>query len=317
MKIIKGVDKIARDMRDSIVTIGNFDGVHLAHQKIFKRVVIEASNESRKSVVITFDPHPKKVLHPERRPFFLITSLDEKLKLVADMGIDAVVLLKFSLELAKMTAAEFVKNILYDRLHIKKIFIGHDYSFGRGKEGNEEYLKSSGDRLGFEVEVINAIKADGIPVSSTKTRDAILDGNVKLAARLLGRPYNLGGAVIKGYQRGADIGFPTVNIEPEKALIPCRGVYAVIAEIEGRSRPSVVNIGFNPTFGNDKLSVEAHVLDFRGNISGESLNLLFIDRIRDERKFEGAERLAEQIKKDISQAKEILTPAINEDKKPA
>ena len=317
MKIIKGVDGITRDLRDSIVTIGNFDGVHLAHQKIFKRVVIEANNENRRSVVITFDPHPKKVLHPERRPFFLITSLDEKLRLIADMGIDAVVLLKFSLELAKMTAAEFVKNILWDRLHIKKIFIGHDYSFGRGKEGNEEYLKSSGNRLGFEVEVINAIKADGIPVSSTKTRNAILDGNVKLAASLLGRPYNLGGAVIKGYRRGAGIGFPTANIEPDKVLIPGRGVYAVIAEIEGSSHPSVVNIGFNPTFGNDKLSVETHVLDFKGNIAGKSLNLLFIDRIRDERKFESAERLAKQIEKDIGRAKEILAAAVNEDKKPA
>jgi riboflavin kinase/FMN adenylyltransferase len=306
MKIIKGVNEITRDLRDSIVTIGNFDGVHLAHQEIFKRVVIEADNENRKSIVITFDPHPKKVLHPERRPFLLITSLDEKLKLIADMGIDAVVLLKFSLELAKMTAAEFVKNILWDRLHIKKIFIGHDYSFGRGKEGNEEYLKSSGNRLGFEVEVINAIKADGIPVSSTRTRNAILDGNVKLAARLLGRPYNLGGTVIKGYQRGAGIGFPTANIETDKVLIPDRGVYAVIAEIEGIGHPSVVNIGFNPTFGNDKISVETHVLDFKGNITGKSLNLLFIDRIRDERKFESVERLAGQIKKDIGQAKEIL-----------
>jgi riboflavin kinase/FMN adenylyltransferase len=306
MKIIKGVNEITRDLRDSIVTIGNFDGVHLAHQEIFKRVVIEADNENRKSIVITFDPHPKKVLHPERRPFLLITSLDEKLKLIADMGIDAVVLLKFSLELAKMTAAEFVKNILWDRLHIKKIFIGHDYSFGRGKEGNEEYLKSSGNRLGFEVEVINAIKADGIPVSSTRTRNAILDGNVKLAAKLLGRPYNLGGTVIKGYQRGADIGFPTANIETDKVLIPDRGVYAVIAEIEGIGHPSVVNIGFNPTFGNDKISVETHVLDFKGNITGKSLNLLFIDRIRDERKFESVERLAGQIKKDIGQAKEIL-----------
>ncbi len=298
-------------MRDSIVTIGNFDGVHLAHQKIFKRVVIEADNENRKSIVITFDPHPKKVLHPERRPFFLITSLDEKLRLIADMGIDAVVLIRFSLEVANITAAEFVKNILYDRLHIKKIFIGHDYSFGRGKEGNEEYLKSSGNRLGFEVEVINAIRADGITVSSTTTRNAILDGNVKLAARLLGRPYNLGGTVIKGYQRGAGIGFPTANIEPDKVLIPGSGVYAVIAEMEGSSHPSVVNIGFNPTFGNDKLSVETHVLDFKGNIAGKSLNLLFVDRIRDERKFESVERLAEQIKKDIDQAKEILAPVIN------
>lgn len=316
MKIV-GIDEITPDLRDSVVTIGNFDGVHRAHREIFKRVLAEADREGKKSVVITFDPHPKKVLHPERRPFFLITTLDEKLKLIADSGIDATVLIKFSLEVANVTAAEFVKDILWDRLHIRKIFIGHDYSFGRGREGNEEFLKAEGLRLGFEVEVINAIKADGNAISSTRTRNAILDGNVKLAARLLGRPYNLGGTVIKGYQRGAGIGFPTANLKPEKVLIPAGGVYAVIAETEDGSHPSVVNIGFSPTFGNDKLSVEAHILDFNGNISGKRLNLLFVDRIRDELKFENAEGLARQIKKDIGRAKEILAPAINEDKKSA
>ena len=313
MKIIKGVDEISPEFRDSIVTIGNFDGVHLAHQNIFKKVIAEAHNGNRKSVVITFDPHPKKIIHPERRPFFLITSLDEKLKLIGNLGVDVIILIEFSLEFARVTARGFVKNILWDKLHIKKIFIGHDYTFGKGKEGNEEYLKVLGNELGFKVEVINAVKIDHIIISSTRIRNAILEGNVNIAARLLGRPYNLGGTVVKGYQRGTDIGFPTANIEPEKVLIPGSGVYAVIVKIGGNSHPGVVNIGFNPTFGNDKLTVEAHVIDFKENICGKSLDIFFVDRMRDEVKFLSTERLAAQIKMDIAKAKEILTPAINED----
>ena len=308
MKIIKDVSEITQEFRDSIVTIGNFDGVHLAHQNIFNKVVTEARNRNRKSIVITFDPHPKKVLHPERSPFFLITSLDEKLKYIGDTGIDAVVLIEFSLELAKVTAEEFVKNILWDKLHIKKIFIGHDYAFGRGKGGNEEYLKSLGDRLGFHVEVVDAIMVDDIIISSTKTRNAILDGNVKLAERLLGRFYNLGGTIVKGYQRGTGIGFPTANIEPEKVLIPGRGVYAVIVEIEEERHPGVVNVGFNPTFANEKLSIEAHLIDFKGNIYGKNLDISFVDRIRDEMKFENPESLTKQINKDVDGAREILAP---------
>ncbi|MEA1935765.1 MAG: bifunctional riboflavin kinase/FAD synthetase [Thermodesulfobacteriota bacterium] len=308
MKVIKGVNEITREFRDSIVTIGNFDGIHLAHQNIFKRVITEAHNENRKSVVITFDPHPKKVIHPERRPFFLITSLDEKLKLIGDQGIDAVLLIGFSLEFAKVTAEEFVKNILWDKLHIKKIFIGHDYTFGRDKGGNEEYLKTLGKKLGFQVDVINAIKVNDTTISSTRTRNAILDGNVKLAAKFLGRPYNLGGTIVKGHQRGTGIGFPTANIKPEKVLVPGRGVYAIIAEIEGKIHPAVLNIGFNPTFANDRLSIEAHIIDFKGNICGKSLIISFIDRIRDEMKFEGPEKLAEQIKKDVAKARKILGP---------
>jgi len=308
MKIIKSINEITGEFTNSIVTIGNFDGIHLAHQDIFKRVTKEAHDENRKSVVITFNPHPKKILRPERRPFFLITSLDEKLKLIEDQGIDAVLLIEFSMEFAKITAEEFVKNILWDKLHIKKIFIGHDYVFGRDKGGNEEYLKFLGKTLGFKVTVINAIKVNDTIISSTNTRNAILDGNVELAARFLGRPYNLGGTVIKGHQRGAVIGFPTANIEPDKVLVPRRGVYAIIAEIEGKTHPAVLNIGFNPTFSNDKLSIEAHIIDFEENILGKNLDVFFVDRIRDEMKFDGPERLAEQIKRDIDKARELLSP---------
>jgi riboflavin kinase/FMN adenylyltransferase len=308
MKIIKSIDEITGEFTNSIVTIGNFDGIHLAHQNIFKRVITEAHNENRKSVVITFDPHPKKVLRPERRPFFLITSLDEKLKLIEDQGIDAVLLIEFSREFAKITAEEFVKNILWNKLHIKKIFIGHDYVFGRNKGGNEAYLKLLGKKLGFKVTVINAIKVNDTIISSTNTRNAILDGNVGLAARFLGRPYNLGGTVIKGHQRGTDIGIPTANIKPDKVLVPPRGVYAIIAEIEGETHPAVLNIGFNPTFANDTISIEAHIFDFEENILGKNLDVSFIERIRDEIKFDSPERLVEQIKRDIDKAREILSP---------
>lgn len=305
MEIIRGIDEISQEFRDSVVTIGNFDGVHLAHQNIFERVISEALNQNKKSVVITFDPHPKKIIHPGKRPFFLITTLDEKLKLIEDIGIDAVILIEFSMEFAGVTAGEFVQNILWDRLHLKKIFIGHDYAFGRGKEGNEEFLKSFGDKLGFQVEAIDAIKVDDIAISSTRTRHAILDGNVALAARLLGRPYNVWGTVVKGYQRGTGIGIPTANMEPEK-VIPATGVYAIIATIEGVRYPGVVNIGFNPTFSNEKLSIEAHLIDFEGNIYEKCLDISFIDRIRGEVKFEGPEKLVEQVKKDIDRAREIL-----------
>ncbi len=237
---------------------------------------------------------------------FLITSLDEKLKLIQDQKIDAVLLLEFSVEFAKITAEEFVKDILWDKFRIKKIFIGYDSAFGKDKGGNEKHLKFLGKKIGFNVTVINAVKVDDTIVSSTNTRNAILNGNVKLAARFLGRPYNLGGTVIKGHQRGTDIGFPTANIEPYKVLVPGRGVYAIIVKTGGKTYPAVLNIGFNPTFSNDKLSIEAHIIDFEGNILGKSLDVFFIDRIRDEMKFDGPERLAEQIKRDIGKAREIL-----------
>lgn len=308
MKIFKSINEITGEFTDSIVTIGNFDGIHLAHQDILKKVIAEAHNENRKSVVITFDPHPQKVLQPERRPFFLITSLDEKLKLIEDHGIDAVLLLEFSREFAKTTAEKFVKDILLDKLRIKKIFIGYDSAFGKDKGGNEEHLKFLGRKIGFKVTVIKAIKVDGTVVSSTNTRNAILDGNVKLAARFLGRPYNIGGTVVKGHQRGTGIGFPTANIEPDKVLVPGIGVYAIIVETGGKTHTAVLNIGFNPTFSNDKLSIEAHIIDFEGNILGKYLEVFFIDRIRDEMKFDGPEKLAEQIKKDIGKARKILSP---------
>ena len=191
-------------------------------------------------------------------------------------------------------------------MRIKKIFIGHDYTFGKNREGNENFLKVFGKKLGFEVAVIKAFRIGDKTVSSTKLRLAILDGDVGTVATLLGRPYNVSGIVIHGKSRGSHLGFPTANLTPDKVLIPARGVYAVMVHHNDSQYQGVLNIGFNPTFSDNELSIEVFLFDFSGNIYGEKLNILFIDRIRDEIKFDGPEKLVEQIKLDIDQAKAIL-----------
>jgi riboflavin kinase/FMN adenylyltransferase len=308
MKVIKDLNDIPHEFRDAFVTIGNFDGVHRGHIPIFEKLIDEAHRENRKAVVITFDPHPKKILHPHIKPFYLITSPDEKIKILEDSGIDGLILIPFDLEFSKITAESFVNDILWGKLHIRKIFIGHDYTFGKNKVGNKAFLADFGEKLGFEVETINAVKLGDEPISSTRLRYAILNGNVKLAARLLGRPYNVSGVVVPGKSRGSVLGIPTANIKPDKELLPAHGVYAVIVDLEGNRHQGVLNIGFNPTFSDNELSVEVYLLDFTGNIYGEKLNVLFVDRLRDEVKFDTPELLVEQVKKDIDQARDILKP---------
>jgi riboflavin kinase/FMN adenylyltransferase len=257
-------------------------------------------------VAISFDPHPKMVLHPERRPFYLITSPEEKIRLLAGLGIDAFILIPFSVEYARTTAEEFVRGILWERLRIRRILIGHDYTFGRGREGNEAFLIEAGRRLGFEVEVMNAFCAGDIVISSTKIREALLAGEVRFAATLLGRPYNLSGQVISGNHRGVRLGFPTANIAPDKELVPARGVYAVRILREGKRHDGVLSIGFNPTFADGKRSIEVHIFDFHEDIYGEAIEILFIERIRDEVRFESPEKLIAQIGRDIDRARKIL-----------
>ena len=306
MKIIRDIDNIPEDLTGSVITIGNFDGIHLGHREIFRKLVREARERNKKSVVITFDPHPQKIIHPERRPFFLLTPLNEKLRLIESCDVDAVILITFSIEFARITAEEFVENILWKKLRLSKLLVGYDYAFGKGKGGNAEFLKAYGKKLGFQVEEIGAVKTGGMISSSTGTRLAILDGNVKLASEMLGRPYGVSGTVVKGYRRGTDIGYPTANIKSEK-VIPATGVYAIIAELEGIRHSGVINIGYNPTFGNEEISAEVHLLDFEGDIYGRGITILFIDRLRDEIKFKGPEELARQIKRDIEIAREILS----------
>jgi len=306
MDVIRGSEKIPARMQRAVMTIGNFDGVHLGHRFIFLKLVEEARRADCPAVVISFDPHPKMVLHPERQPFYLITSLEEKIRLIADLGIDTLLLIPFSLDYARMTAEAFVRETLWEKLQISKILIGHDYTFGRGKEGNETFLTEAGRHLGFAVEVTNAFCIGDTVISSTKIRDALLAGEVGFAATLLGRPYNLSGRVVSGNRRGGGLGFPTANIAPDKELVPARGVYAVRCLHEGERHDGVLNIGFNPTFADGKLSIETHIFDFHRNIYGEILDVHFIERIRDEVRFTSPEQLITQIDRDIVRAREIL-----------
>jgi riboflavin kinase/FMN adenylyltransferase len=307
MKIIRNIDYITQEYRDSNVTIGNFDGIHLGHQEILKRTVRESREANRRSIVITFDPHPQKVIHPERRPFFLLTTAEEKLRLIESFNIDIVILISFTTQFSKTTAEEFVRNILWDKLHLNKLFIGYDYAFGKNKGGDAACLRTFGEKLGFQVEEIGAVMIDDTIVSSTNARLSILEGDVRGASRMLGRPYNMSGTVVKGFRRGTEIGFPTANIESEK-VIPAEGVYAIIADVEGNRYQGVINIGYNPTFGNEELSLEVHLLDFQGDIYKKTIDIHFIDRLRDEIKFDSPDKLVVQIKKDIDRAKEILAP---------
>jgi len=308
MKIINSFEDVPDEFKGAVATIGNFDGVHLGHQQIFRKIVQEARQNQCKAVVITFDPHPKSILHPEKRPFYLLTTPEEKLKLIESLQIDAVMLIPFSLEFSRTTAKDFVCRILWEQLRIRKIFIGHDYTFGKGKEGSEEFLARYGKKLGFQVDVTNAVKVGEIIISSTRIRNAILDGDVKTAGALLGRPYNLKSSVTGGHKRGTQLGFPTANLEPEKILLPPEGVYAVVVELKKNRYQGVLNIGSNPTFGNKELTVELHILDFQADSYGEELEIFFIDRIRGEVRFDSPESLVNQIRHDVTRARTILEP---------
>ena len=306
MDVIRGSENIPAGLQGAVVTIGNFDGVHLGHQYIFRHLIAEAHRERRPAVVISFDPHPKMVLHPERRPFYLITSPEEKIRHLSNLGIDALILIPFSLDYARTTAEEFILGFLWERLRIRKILIGQDYTFGRGKEGNKAFLTASGDRLGFEVKVLSAFKVGETAISSTRIRNALLAGEVRYAASLLGRPYNLAGEVVSGSHRGVSLGFPTANIRPDKELVPPNGVYAVQVILEGNRHRGALNIGFNPTFADQKLSIEVHIFDFNENIYGKHLDVLFIERLREEIRFASPGELIAQIDRDIARVREIL-----------
>ena len=308
MEVIKDHEAIPAGLQGAYITIGNFDGVHLGHRYIFRKLTDEARGAGRKSVVLTFDPHPKMIIHPDRKPFYLITTLEEKIDLLREQGLDALVLIPFTLEFAATSAEEFVRRILWDKLRIGKILIGHDYTFGRGKEGNEAFLAAMGEELGFVVEVMNAFTRGDVIISSTRVRNAILSGDVKSAAAFLGRPYNLAGVVVEGLRRGTGLGFPTANVEPEKVLVPPDGVYAALVNLEGKRHHAVLNIGRNPTFGNSERTVEVFLLDFQERIYGKGVEILFIEKLRDEVKFAGPEELVAQIKRDVAVARQILAP---------
>jgi riboflavin kinase / FMN adenylyltransferase len=314
MIVFRAIDELTKDFQGSFVTIGNFDGVHLSHRHICGKLAEEAKDAGAKSLVITFDPHPKMILHPDIKPFFLITTLEEKLNLLAECGVDAVLIIPFSTGYAKTTAREFVYETLGQKLKIKKIIVGHDYNFGHDRKGNDTFLISAGQELGFDVEVIHAFKVEKNIVSSTLIRNSILKGEVAAAAGLLGRWYNVAGPVVSGFGRGVGLGFPTANIDPEKDLLPPAGIYAAFVEVESKRYMAALNIGEKPTFADYTFTFEAHLLDFSGDLRGKRLNTEFVEKLRDIIKFDSPQTLKKQIAMDVEKVRAILLNKLKNNK---
>ena len=304
--VVKDINELRDRIHASCATIGNFDGVHLGHQKLIARVRDRARILKISSVVITFDPHPLRVLVDKKTPPF-ITLTEQKLELISKLEVDYVLCIKFTKDLAALKPEEFVQKYLVNGLKLKELIIGYDYAFGKGRRGNFELLNKLGEKFGFAVEQLSPVMVDGAIVSSTRIRDMVQAGMVWEARKLLGRFYRVQGKVITGQKRGGPLlGFPTANICLKDELFPKTGVYAVWVEVLGQVYPGVANIGYNPTFGNDYLSVEAHILNFKQNIYGQDIRVHFVQRLRSEKKFSGLNELKRQIQADIELGQKIL-----------
>ena len=305
------LDNLPEDIKNPVVTIGNFDGVHWAHQAIFKKVIERAKNLNGTSVVITFEPHPIKVMSPDKaRP--LITLLEQKGELVINQGIDIFLLIKFTREFAAIPARDFVKDILVDKLGIKEVVVGYDYAFGHRREGNIKLLKEMGQQFNFEVHQVGPVYVGNSLVSSTSIRNLIMDGGVSEAKRLLGRNYQIRGEVIRGRDRGGPLlGYPTANLRLVDELIPKEGVYIVTVDIDGKIYQGLTNIGYNPTFKDKTLSVETHIFYLSADILKKKIKINFLSRLRDEKTFASVKELSKQISRDIKQAREFFSKGKN------
>lgn len=306
MKIIRGLNDVKKTpLASPAITLGNFDGVHIGHQAIFKAVVARAFDMGGTSVAFTFEPHPLKVLAPQRSPKLLCT-FKEKMEQIEAAGVEIVICAKFTPEFASQNPEDFVRDVLVGALGVKDLFVGHNYAFGKDRKGDINFLRDAGKRFGFGVHVIGPVKVEGILVSSTKIRQLVMDGEVCLASKLLGRPYSIEGTVVPGHSRGKGLGFPTANITTPNELPPKEGVYAVTVHSEGKIYRGAANIGKNPTFGDETASYEVHILDFDGDLYGKFIKMKFIKRIRDEVKFRGVDELAAQIKKDVDRVRAVF-----------
>jgi riboflavin kinase/FMN adenylyltransferase len=310
MELYKCLADIKKPLTNSFVTIGNFDGVHLGHHMLFSEVVSKAYKMAGTSIVVTFDPHPLQVMRPEIG-IKLISTLEQKIELISLAGIDVLVVIPFTREFANTSAESFVDDILIKTIGVKELVVGYDYAFGKGRQGNIEFLQEQGRQKGFPVTVVEPYYVEQMLVSSTKVRELVNQGRMVDVKKLLGRSYQIRGIVQKGKRRGGPVvGFPTANLHiSEEDLCPKHGVYVTQVVCDGKCYGGVLNIGYNPTFGENRLSVETHIFDFNQEIYGKKIKINLLKFLRDEQKFSAPENLADQIREDIRQAKEILTEA--------
>jgi len=306
MKIIKGF-KTNELKSSSIVTIGTFDGVHLGHKKIIKELIEKAAEDNLKSILLTFFPHPRMVLQTDAN-IKLINTLDEKSKILERLGLDFLVIEKFTEQFSRITALEFVRDLLVNKLNAKQIIIGYNHRFGRNRAANINDLSDFGETFGFKVHQISAQDIDEVAISSTKIRIALSNGDIEKANSYLGYKFMLTGIVTKGKGLGRTIGFPTANlfIEETYKLIPEGGVYAISCNYKDRTLYGMMNIGINPTVNGKRQSIEIHFFDFDEDLYDEKIQIDIHKRLRDERKFESVNALKSQLKKDKIKAQEIL-----------
>jgi len=308
MRLFHGTEN-ADIVRPTVLTLGVFDGLHLGHQFIMKTVVERARAIDAAPTVITFEPHPRAVLHPESAPP-LLQTFDQKIEALALLGIEQTIVIHFDQAFSESRAEAFLREVVVARLHAREIYLGRGFFFGHQREGNINLLRKVSDRLGFVADEVPEVQIRGERVSSSRIRELILQGRINLARRMLGRPYGVEGPVVRGAERGLKLGFPTANIRPHNRVIPRGGVYVTAALITGHWRRSVTNIGTRPTFGDHQdSSLEAHVIGWSGDLYDDVVRVRFLHRLRDEKKFGSIDELKTQIAHDVARARRYFERA--------
>ncbi len=308
MEVYWNLDDVQQEV-GSALTVGTFDGVHRGHQFILEELKRQAKRVSGPSTVVTFEPHPRLVLQrADQPPLKILTTPEEKIDILRDLGIDRLVIIPFTVAFSKTSSIEFVRDILWRRVGFRVFVIGHDHGFGKNREGDVHTLRQLQKDLEFDVVEVPSFAAEGVVVSSSKVRRLLQEGHVREAAKLLGRPYQIAVRVVPGDGRGRQLDFPTANLQPlsPHKLIPRDGVYAVFVHLDGRQHSGMLNIGERPTFGGRQRTIEVHLHDFNREIYGMTLRIEFIDRIRDEQRFATPERLQEQLQEDRIKTLNVL-----------
>jgi riboflavin kinase/FMN adenylyltransferase len=313
VRIVRGSRTLEKPLERAVLTVGNFDGLHVGHQRIMKTVTGRARAFDGQAAVYTFEPHPRKVLAPERAPR-LLTTLEQKLELLDAAGVDVAIVEPFDREFARLPAERFVREILHERIDPLEVYVGYDFRYGRDREGSMRTLTELGPHLGFSVTIVPEVKLGSRDVNSTRIRELLEQGNVSEAALLLGRPYTVRGRVVVGDRRGRTLGFPTMNVDPDNEVLPRSGVYAGRVRFldagepaAGSSFGAVTNVGRRPTFGaSERVLTEAHLLDFSGDAYGRRIEVTFEHALREERRFPDVEALRAQIAADAELARRKL-----------
>jgi riboflavin kinase/FMN adenylyltransferase len=312
MRIIKDLAEIKRDEK-SVITLGTFDGLHLGHQQIVNEVIEKSNQIDGRNYLLTFDPHPRKVI-PGRNDVKLLSTLDEKIEILENLGLKNLFVVNFTMEFSKQSPEEFVKKYLIEGIGLSEIVIGYDHHFGKGRDGDFELLQNMGDKYNFTVTLISEYSVDGETISSTKIRNALLAGDVVKAGKMLGRNYSFKGTVVRGDGRGRKLGFPTANlsVDSEDKLIPAKGIYAAECVVENEKHYGLLSLGSRPTFHDDgRIVPEFYIFDFDRDIYDEEMKVEMVEKIRDEEKFNSVEDLVNQMKNDEVVGRKILSKLIN------